>query len=170
MFFVIYLGITKIQIMKRNLLLSAFITIGLMGCNSEDDSAKKDSENNAFKAKLVGSWIYKNKIVFKNGNQEETYNYGSTICPNPYLTLNSDDTSNNVTYNADKNCDEDIDLSSWEFNNNNKEIKITSKTDNSRLVYTLTRISEDEITLRLDEENGEKIPENFDILINFDKK
>ena len=156
--------------MKKILLLSALISIGLMGCSSEDDSAKKDAENNAFKTRLVGSWIYKNKIVFKNGNQEETYNYGSTACPNPYLILNSDDTSRNVTYNVNNDCAENIDLSSWEFNNSNKEIKIISKTDNSRIVYNLTRISEDEITLRLAEENGEKIPDNFDILINFDKK
>lgn len=50
--------------MKKILLLSTIL--GLMSCNSEDDSAKKDAENEAFKTKLVGSWIYKNKIVFKN--------------------------------------------------------------------------------------------------------
>lgn len=156
--------------MKKYLLLSTILSIGLMGCNSEDDSAENANTNNAPKSKLVGSWIYKNKIVFKNGNQEETYNYGSTICPNPYLTLKNDNTSSNVTYNIDKNCNEEVNFSSWEFNNNNKEIRITSKTDNSKIVYTLTRISDEEITLKLDEENGEKIPENFDILINFDKK
>jgi len=155
--------------MKKNIFLSAFISILLIGCISEDDSAEK-STNNAMKAKLVGSWVYNYKITFKNGNQEETYNYGSTVCNNPYLNLNSDNTSSNVTYNVNNNCSEEITISSWQYNSNNRQMIITNAKDNSKIVYTLTSISDDDLTLRLDEENGENIPENFDILINFNKK
>jgi hypothetical protein len=133
--------------MKRNLFLGAIASLMLLSCGEDRDD--DNTQQNTISQKIVGTWT----IVKKESNGTNVS--ASLPCTNlGNFVFGSDfKLSENHSSVVNSNCFTDSDNYTYSVDENNKKIT-TKNVQNDVLVYTISSLSDKELTL-LNTEDGD---------------
>ena len=127
--------------MKKILLATAFMTLSLNSCRSENNEAQTESVV-TISQKIIGTWTITKKET--NGVNIPP----SSLCPNHGNFVFTADKKLSENYNSNNggSCSTDTDISTYTIDENSKKIT-TKNSQNDVLIYNISTLTDNQLIL-----------------------